>query len=116
MFQTDRGTEFFAEKVQNKFMLDGIKFCPNKPASPYLNGKFERSQKTDKAGFYATVKIKSRNLHELLSEWRKYYNWGRPHSAHNGKTPMDKYFEVSEKNYLLTRCKNCIHLIMNEFN
>lgn len=116
MFQTDRCTEFFAEKVQKKFILDGIKFRPNKPTSPYLNGKVERSQKTDKAEFYATVNIKSRNLHELLSEWQQYYNWGCPHSAHNGKTPMDKYFEVSEKKHLLMRSKNFIHLIMNEFN
>lgn len=96
-FQTDRGSEFFAEKVQKKFMLHGIKFRPNKPASPHLNGKVERSQKTDKAEFYATVNIKSNNLHELLAEWQQYYNWERPHSAHNGKTPMEKYFEVSEK-------------------
>lgn len=103
IFQTDRGTEFFAEKVQKKFMLYRIKFRPNKPASPHLNGKVERSQKTDKTEFYATVNIKSSNLHELLAEWQQYYNWERPHSAHNGKTPMDKYFEVSEKRLFLTR-------------
>ena len=37
--QTDRGTEFFAEKVQRKLMDYGIKFRPNKPGSPHLNGK-----------------------------------------------------------------------------
>ena len=30
--QTDRGLEFFAEKVQKKLMSLGIKFRPNKPA------------------------------------------------------------------------------------
>jgi transposase InsO family protein len=73
-FQTDRGTEFFAEKVQKKFMLHGTKFRPNKSASLHLNGKVERSQKTDKAEFYATVNIKSSELHELLAEWQQYYN------------------------------------------
>lgn len=48
--QTDRGTEFFAEKVQLKMMEYGIKFRPNKPASPHLNGKVERSQRIDKKG------------------------------------------------------------------
>ncbi|CAM6679536.1 hypothetical protein ESCOCK438M_20270 [Escherichia coli] len=24
-----------------------------------------------------------------------YYNWERPHSAHNGKTPMERYFELA---------------------
>lgn len=56
-------------------MLYGIKFHPNKPASPHLNGKVERSQKTDKTEFYAAVNIKSNLLHELLAEWQQYYNW-----------------------------------------
>lgn len=94
-FQTDRGREFFAEIVQKKMMALGIKFRPNKPASPHLNGKVERSQKTDKAEFYATVDIDSDDLDNQLSEWHHYYNWNRSHSAHKGKTPMEKYFMVS---------------------
>lgn len=96
-FQTDRGREFIAEKVQKKMMSLGIKFRPNKPASPHLNGKVERSQKTDKAEFYATVDIESDDLNNQLYEWQHYYNWNRPHSAHKGKTPMEKYFIVSEE-------------------
>jgi transposase InsO family protein len=95
--QTDRGREFFAQKVQKKLMKLGIKFRPNKPGSPHLNGKVERSQKTDKIEFYATVDIDSPNLDEQLAEWQHYYNWMRPHSAHKGKTPMEKYFELSDK-------------------
>ena len=41
-FQTDRGREFFAVKVQERLKEYGIKFRPNKPASPHLNGKVER--------------------------------------------------------------------------
>ncbi len=74
-----------------------IKFRPNKPASPHLNGKVERSQKTDKAEFYATIDLKNADINELLAEWQHYYNWERPHSAHNGKTPMERYFELSEQ-------------------
>lgn len=33
--QTDRGREFFAVKVQQKMMEYGIKFRPNRPASPH---------------------------------------------------------------------------------
>lgn len=93
-FQTDRGSEFFAIKVQKKLMEYGIKFRPNKPGSPHLNGKVERSQKTDKMEFYPTVDLKSDELHELLAEWQHYYNWERPHGAHKGKSPLDKYFEL----------------------
>lgn len=40
--QTDRGREFFAEKVQKKLMIYGINFRPNKPRPPHLNVKVER--------------------------------------------------------------------------
>ena len=72
--QTDRGREFFAVKVQERLKEYNIKFRPNKPASPHLNGKVERSQKTDKMEFYATVDIANANLDSLLAEWQHYYN------------------------------------------
>ena len=95
--QTDRGTEFFAIIVQKKLKEYGIKFRPNKPGSPHLNGKVERSQKTDKEEFYPTLDFDHDDLQEKLDEWQHYYNWFRPHGAHNGKSPMDKYSELSEK-------------------
>jgi transposase InsO family protein len=107
--QTDRGMEFFGIKAQKKFMEYCIKFRPNKPASPHLNGKVERSQKTDREEFYATVDLADDNLADLLAEWQQYYNWYRPHSSLNGKTPEDRRHELSaitpfmdevEKNYL----------------
>jgi transposase InsO family protein len=94
--QTDRGREFFAVKVQEKLMALGIKFRPNKPASPHLNGKVERSQKTDKAEFYATIDTSAKDIDNLLLEWQHYYNWDRPHSAHEGRPPMERYFELSD--------------------
>jgi len=95
--QTDKGREFFAEKVQKRLMKYGIKFRPYKQGSPHLNGKVERSQKTDKTEFYATVNLATDDLEEQLALWQHYYNWDRPHSAHNGKTPMDKYFTLSDE-------------------
>jgi transposase InsO family protein len=95
--QTDRGREFFASKVQKRLMNYIIKFRPNKPGSPHLNGKVERSQKTDKAEFYATVDLAAEDLDEQFALWQHYYIWDRPHSAHNGKTPMERYFELSEE-------------------
>lgn len=93
-FQTDRGREFFAEKVQKRLMEYGIKFRPNKPGSPHLNGKVERSQKTDKAEFYATVNLSAEDLDDQLALWQHFYNWDRPHSAHNGKTPNERFIEL----------------------
>ena len=96
--QTDRGTEFFAEKVQLKLMEHGIKFRPNKPGSPHLNGKVERSQRTDKEEFYSTVNLDLEELkNETLPEWQHYYNWQRAHGSFKGKTPMDIVCERLEK-------------------
>ena len=60
--QTDRGREFFAYCFQEKLMEYGIKFRPIKPASPHLNGKVERSQRTDIEEFYATADLKAPDL------------------------------------------------------
>ncbi len=73
-FQTDWGKEFFAVKVQERLKEYGIKFRPNKPASPHLNGKVDRSQKTDKAEFYTTVALSTDDLEERLAEWQHNYN------------------------------------------
>jgi len=72
-------------------------FRPIKPRSPHLNGKVERYQKTDKAEFYATVDLNSPDLDEQLGCWQHYDHWARPHGAHNGRPPIDKYRELSSK-------------------
>lgn len=93
--QSDRGTEFFALKVQEKLMEYGIKFRPIRPGSPHLNGKVERSQKTDKIEFYASVDLDDPELEYRLAEWQHYYNWRRPHGALKGKTPKQRACELS---------------------
>ena len=95
--QTDRGREFFAIKVQERLMDYGIKFRPNKPGSPHLNGKVERSQRTDKEEFYATVSLKLEELEEKIHEWQHYYNWQRAHGSLKGKTPMEKVCVLLDK-------------------
>lgn len=100
--QSDRGLEFFAEKVQRKMIKYCIKFRPVKPASPHLNGKVERSQKTDLEEFYPTVDLSNfENLREELSCWQFFYNWQRPHGALKGKTPSQIDSNVWDKTPLL---------------
>ncbi len=99
--QTDRGREFFAEKVQLKMMEFCIKFRPVKPASPHLNGKVERSQKTDLEEFYTITDMSNfEKLKEELGYWQFFYNWQRLHSSLNGKTPSQVDSELSKKNPL----------------
>ena len=92
--QTDRGLEFFALKVQERLMEWGIKFRPIRPASPHLNGKVERAQKTDLDEFYSTVNLDAPDLDEQLDLWQFFYNWHRPHGGLNGKTPIDRCCEL----------------------
>jgi transposase InsO family protein len=95
--QTDRGREFFAYKFQELLMEWGIKFRPIKPASPHLNGKVERTQRTDLDEFYSTVDIRGPDLEQQLQEWQHYYNWDRPHSSLKGKAPIDVVCERFDK-------------------
>lgn len=96
-FQTDRGREFFSYAIQERLMEWGIKFRPIKPASPHLNGKVERSQRTDLDEFYATVDIRDAALSNRLDEWEFYYNWHRPHGSLQGQTPCEKHSSLIDK-------------------
>lgn len=92
--QTDRGLEFFAYKVQECLLKWGIKFRPVKPASPHLNGKVERVQKTALFEFYSIVDFDDTNLELRLEEWQFHYNWYRPHGSLNVKTPMERVIKL----------------------
>lgn len=88
--QSDRGREFMADEVQYYLMDRKIKFRPNKPRSPHLNGKVERSQKTDWDEFYSYTDTTSEELSIWLKDWQETYNHLRPHSALGGRTPREK--------------------------
>src|ERR1043166_4683 len=89
--QTDRGRDFFPYDFQDRLMEYGIKFSPNKPASPHLNGKVERSQKTDLEEFWATVDLTSADLEKKLDDWQVFYNEFRPHGSLHGQTPWERW-------------------------
>lgn len=91
--QTDNGHEF-----QTKFhwhLQDlGINHRYIKPRTPRLNGKVERSHKTDKMEFYQLLNyIDDMDLNQKLAEWEAFYNYARPHSAIGGKTPYERLLE-----------------------
>jgi transposase InsO family protein len=60
------------------------------PARPQLNGKVERSHRTDQEEFYQLLTYTDDvDLNKKLEEWERFYNTGRPHGAHEGKTPYE---------------------------
>ncbi len=61
-----------------------------KPRTPQLNGKVERSQRTDKDEFYQLLTYcDDVDLEKKLAVWERFYNSDRPHGAHGGKTPYE---------------------------
>ena len=68
----------------------GIRHVYIKPRSPHLNGKVERSHRSDKEEFYQLLTYTDDvDLNEKLSPWERFYNFHRPHGAFNGKTPYE---------------------------
>jgi transposase InsO family protein len=62
-----------------------------KPRTPQLNGKVERSHKTDEERFYSRFRFATDSAldHALKSVWMPEYNEKRPHSSLGGKTPLE---------------------------
>lgn len=87
--RTDNGHEFQAKfhwHVEDK----GIRHAYIKPSSPQLNGKVERSHRSDQQEFYQLLSYKGDvDLEGKLAEWEAFYNFSRPHAVHQGKTPYE---------------------------
>ena len=87
--RTDNGHEFQAKfhwHVEDK----GIRHAYIKPSSPQLNGKVERSHRSDSQEFYQLLSYKGDvDLEAKLAEWENFYNFSRPHGAFDGKTPYE---------------------------
>ena len=77
-----------AEADTPKTRTQGIQHVYIKPRTPQLNGKVERSRRTDQQEFYQLLSYKSDvDLEQRLAEGERFYNFGRPHGAFAGQTP-----------------------------
>jgi len=94
--QTDRGGEFFAHEVQRRLQGWRIKFRPDRPRAPHLNGKVERVQRTALEEFWPTAVLEAPELPSQLETWCRFYNHGRPHTALGGKTPAERIKDLVE--------------------
>ena len=87
--RTDNGHEFQAKfhwHVEDK----GIRHAYIKRGTPQLNGKVERSHRSDQEELYQLLSHKNDvDLGAKLDEWENFYNFNRPHGAFNGKTPYE---------------------------
>jgi transposase InsO family protein len=87
--RTDRGHEFQA--LFHWHLADqGNRHVYIKARTPQLNGKVERSHRTDQQEFYQLLTYKGDvDLEQRLAQWERFYNYDRPHSAFAGKTPYE---------------------------
>lgn len=68
----------------------GIRHAYIKRGTPQLNGKVERSHRSDQQEFYQLLSYKGDfDLEAKLDEWERFYNFHRPHGAFKGKTPYE---------------------------
>ena len=84
-----RGHEFQAKfhwHVEDR----GIRHAYIRPISPQLNGKVERSHRSDQEEFYQLLDYTDDvDLKRKLADGEEFYNFVRPHGAFNGKTPYE---------------------------
>ena len=87
--RTDRGHAFQAQFHWH--LADrGICHVYIKPRTLRLNGKVERSHRTDKQARYQLLSYKDDvDLEQRLAEWERFYNFDRPHGAFAGQTPYE---------------------------
>lgn len=83
------GTEF---QVKFRWHVEGLGLRHQyiKVRTPRLNGKVERSHRTDKEEFYQLLTYTDDvNLNLKLEEWENFHNFDRPHRALSDKTPYE---------------------------
>lgn len=87
--RTDNGHEF--QSLFHWHVEDlGMSHAYIRVRTPRLNGKVERSHRTDKEEFYQLLTYTGDvDLNMKLEEWQNFYNYHRPHSALAGKTPYE---------------------------
>ena len=91
MVRTDNGHEFQA-RFHWHCIDKGVDHVYIKPGSPKLNGKVERSHRTDGEEFYQLIEYTSDvDLSKKIEEWENFYNFNRPHLSHGGLTPYEVF-------------------------
>ena len=89
--RTDNGHEFQAKFHWHVKDL-GIRHAYIKRGTPQLNGKVERSHRSDQQEFYQLLSYTDDvDLEAKLDEWERSYNFARPHGTHNGQPPYETF-------------------------
>lgn len=92
--QTDWGSEFGSHFTWHLEDI-GIEHKHIPPGCPEVNGKVERSHRTDQHEFYGRFLFRTpAELRAALRSWEREYNERRPHLALKGRTPAECLLEL----------------------
>lgn len=104
--QTDHGTEFtydfmpqvtVAHPFTAHLQAQGVRHKLIRIATPWHNGKVERSHRTDAEEFYARFQLRTLpEAHRRLEGWNHRYNTQRPHGGIGWKTPTQMLREYQQ--------------------
>jgi len=87
--QTDNGPEFTTE-FGFHLAQQQVRHRLIRPRTPRLNGKVERSHRTDEQEFYSKATFTNEeDLKTKLANWEMHYNQERGHMALGGQTPAE---------------------------
>lgn len=88
---TDNGSAYVSRLFRQTCQELGIRHLRTKPYTPRTNGKAERFIQTSlREWAYAEAYLSSQQRTAALARWLHHYNWHRPHSALNFKTPISR--------------------------
>jgi putative transposase len=86
--RTDNEASFKSRLLKAALFLLKVRVKHTAPRSPWQNGRIERLFGSFKADF---TRLLHGNLATLLTEWRWYYNFARPHQHLRYKTPAESW-------------------------
>jgi transposase len=104
--QTDHGTEFtydfmpqvtVAHPFTAQLQSQGVRHKLIRIATPWHNGKVERSHRTDEEEFYRRFQLRTLpEAHRRVERWNHRYNTDRPHAGIGWKTPTQMLREYQQ--------------------
>lgn len=77
-------------KFSPEFKSQSIQHVYIKPRTPHINGKVERSHRTDQTEFYQLLThTNDVDLNSKLDACENFHNYDRPHISVDGKPPYE---------------------------
>lgn len=87
--RVDNGPEFISRELANWAQRHGVQLDFIQPGKPAQNAYIERFNRTYREDILDQFLFRNINeVRSLTEEWIQHYNHERPHSALNGKTPV----------------------------